>query len=393
MSNAKVMLVSESPIVLALRESLGEQMTMMVLPIAEIDNVGALTDRLVNALSDLVVLGPEFHTRSIVDVVTKLRHSHPEIECIAVADLSPEEAVSVFRAGIRDVISPGEGSERLGQSLTALDRAVALRRDNALDAASEMKRHRTISVIGPKGGVGKSTIAVNLAYALAMEEPGQVVIVDLDLTSGDVADLLQIDAKSNVALAAKSGLSRDPASLKLSLSSHDSGMWVLPAPPSLLEAGETTPEEIAELLRTLGELFRYVVIDNGPGAPDVTISAADACSDLVAVATPELGGLKALDRYLDALEKIGLHWPRSHFVLNRLDRRAGMTAEEVEEVLGQPVDVIINQDRLATAIANQGIPYLERHPRTQLANGITELVERVVDRPAPVNVGKGWFRS
>lgn len=391
---ARIVLLTEDPEVARYEEFYQEEHVLVLIEALRYrPETPQFVDRIASLRTDILIFGPDIEARDILTAASQLRLTHPEVECVAYHAAPTDFVVEALRSGVRDVIDPDDGLDKLHDVVNLLHRAATVRRDHLLAAHSGDETGRTIVLVAPKGGVGKSTVAVNLAYALAVNAPNEVVLVDLDLFAGDVADMLQVEANSNVAIAARSGAVHDPATLKLSLTAHPAGMLVLAAPTSLVEASEVDIDELSELLELLGQLFRYVVIDTGPGAPDAAIAAVRNCSDLLAVTTPDLGGIKALDRYLEALATIGLEWPRTHFVLNRFDRRAGMTREDVEGVLGRPIDVILNQDRQVPAAANQGVPYLQMRPRGSLAGGFGGLVQRFAVAPAAAMApAKNWFK-
>ncbi len=358
--------------------------------------VDDLVGRIASLRCELVVFGFDLPEQVVLAASTALTETHPEIGCVAYRSASPEFILRALRSGLGDVINPDHnGHSELIETLRRMLKSGALRRERMSIIHGADDDGRIITVIGPKGGVGKSTIAVNLACALATDAPNEVVLVDLDLQGGDVAEMLRLEVTSNVAMAARSGALRDPATLKLSLTAHSAGMLVLPAPTSLVEAGQVDLSDLAELLELLGQLFRFVIVDTGPGAPDAVIAAVKSSGDVIAVVSSEVGGIRSLGRYLVALEEIGLQWPRTHFVLNRLDRRAGMTREDVEATLGQPVDVVVEYERSVPAAGNQGVPYIQTRPRGRLTAGIAQLVDRLAttnDADVPVVARKGRFR-
>ena len=136
----------------------------------------------------------------------------------------------------------------------------------------------------------------------------------------------------------------DPTTLKLSLSSHPAGFNVLPAPNTLAEIERVDPEAIEAMLEALSESFTYVVLDTGPGQKFTTLAAVQACSELVNVVTPEVGGLRVLQRHMEGFDSVGLVDHRRHFVLNRADPKSGIDVSSIEVVLGRPISLSIPLD-------------------------------------------------
>lgn len=340
---------------------------------------------------DVIVFGPDIESSVVLESAAFLRTARPEIDCIAICEPTTDFLAAAMSHGVRDVVVPSNDHAELRDALRLLDEASAIRTNTRAEARPELGS--VVTVLGPKGGVGKTTIAVNLAYALAVQSPGEVILVDLDLTGGDVAASLGIEVNSNVGTVVGSGVVDDPTSLKLSLTSHPSGLLVLPAPLSLVEAASIEGNGVEVLLEQLTRMFRLVVIDTGPGSSDATIAAVRAASDVLAVVTPEIGGVRTMERHLDGYDAVGFQRSRRHVVLNREDRRSGLTREEIESVLRRRIDFVMPLDRNLPAAGNSGAPYLQSRPRSAAANAIAAMAGSLRGNPVTAEAShKGWFR-
>ena len=297
------------------------------------------------------------------------------------------------------MVSEEEGLEGLDRSLSLLADAHRLLEANLRVGGALIEESDTgvICFFSPKGGTGKTTLAVNVAYQLAQIAPNEVVLVDLDLVGGEVAHLLQVESSATVGTVATQQGMQDPTALKLSLSTHPAGFNVLPAPNSFEEINRVDDEAIELMLETLADSFTYVVIDTGPGSSDATIAAIQACSELVSVITPEIGGLRVLQRHIEGFDQVGLVDHRRHFVLNKDDPKSGLGVENVEVALARPVSLTVPVDRAIPISGNQGVPYLE----TKVKGGASEAIrglamalsgrEQVVEASKPAK--SGWFNK
>ncbi len=361
-------------------------------------NAAPVTAEVVNTVvasgSTIAVLGPDLPERVLIDVVKTLQTSRPEIDCVAYRNPVAQFLVKGIHAGLRDVIGPRDGVSGLTNSLVALSEAADLRRANLTADVEPVSRGSIVSVIGPKGGVGKTTLAVNLAYSLAQYAANEVVLVDLDLVCGGIADALQLEPVSDVVAVSQGRIYEDPTALKLSLTTHSSGMLILPAPSILSHAEHLQAEDLTALLRHLSTHFAHIVIDSGPGSTDAALAAAVEADHLFVVVTPEIGGLNVLSRHLNGYDAIGLTAVGRHLVFNKDDPRAGITVEEAESALSERMSFIIPAEQQIVVTSNHGIPYLETKPRGPVAEAFESMLAVLQDEQTVggTEEPKRWFR-
>ncbi len=361
------------------------------------DEITDIVGKIAKDHPSILVIGPDISEEAAIAVSSKLRESNPEIETVAYGDYDSEFLPLAMKAGFRDVVSEEEGLSELDRSLTLLADAHRLLENNlrAGGAPAEESNSNVICFFGPKGGTGKTTLAVNVAYQLAQIAPNEVVLVDLDLVGGEVGHLLQIESSATVGTVATQQGMQDPTALKLSLSTHPAGFSVLPAPNSFDEINRVDDEATEAMLETLAESFKYVVLDTGPGSSDATIAAVQACTELVSVITPEIGGLRILQRHIEGFDQVGLVDHRRHFILNKDDPKSGMGVENVEVALARPVSLTIPVDRAIPIAGNQGVPYLETKAKGGASDVIRGLAmalsgrEHLAEAPQPAK--SGWF--
>lgn len=333
-----------------------------------------------NTNGDLVVLGSELELELALAAASELTTSFPEIDLVLLAEMTHTVLADAMSAGVRRVLSPQVTGDELHDHMTTLSETAALRRSRiavATEDSDDPTSGRLITVMAAKGGVGKSTIAVNLAAELARDAVDEVVLVDLNLTAGEVDLLLGVDPKSTVAAVATPGASAEAAVIKLSLTRHPTGILLLPAPDSLIEADGVDPDLILDVLIKLKTCFRFVIVDTAPGAGAALASAAEAADDLVAVATPDLGGLRSLRRNLDGLDTLGLNQARRHLVLNRSDYRTGLAAQTIEATVELPIAVSIPDSREIPTAANQGLVFTRAHTKSDATRSFRDLANRL----------------
>jgi pilus assembly protein CpaE len=245
-------------------------------------------------------------------------------------------------------------------------------------------RGEVVVVFGPKGGVGKTTIAVNLAVALRKETNKRVILVDADLSFGDVDAALNMVSATSLVEVLPTLAIIDDTDLEHQLVPHHSGIKVLPASPELGGADGLHPEQLRQLLERLAGLGEgYVVVDTWSTVDDSTLALLDSCQHLVLVTTPQLMALRDTRRFLDALRLLSYNLDRMLLVLNQCYHRVDLKTQDVERALGHPVAQIIDYaPGPVTTSLNRGVPLVTEYQSSAAAQNILRLAGLVSQRSA-----------
>ena len=246
------------------------------------------------------------------------------------------------------------------------------------DVTLEREGGRAIVVASPKGGVGKSTIAANLALLLAQAHPLDVVLVDFDAQFGDVASLLDIQPDRTVvdAVAALG----DPVLLKTCLAKHPSGLVVLPAPASPTAAEFITIDESKRLIEDLKALFPIVVVDTGSGLNDSGVGALEASDDAIFVTSMDVSSLRGLRREIEVLDALSVA-PKRHLIVNFADKVSGIEMADIESVLGIHPSAVLPRDKSVVLANNRGAALALERKRGEVVKQLAAFAEELA--PAP----------
>lgn len=343
---------------------------------------------------EVVVLDPlPADTDHALRLAASLDEHFPGISVILISEFGAEVALSALRAGVRDVLHPTADDHELS---AALGSAVLAARTRPPDPAAlgpagwppaGTGGGRVISVVSPKGGVGKTTLSTNLAVGLAKAAPHSTVLVDLDVQFGDVATALSLAPEYSLPDAVRGSASRDTMLLKTFLSMHSTGLSVLCGPDSPIDADAVTGDAVGALLHSLASEFRYVVVDTAPGLSEHTLAAMDHSTDLVLVTSMDVPGVRGLRKELDTLTQLGMAPIGRQVVLNFAERRGGLSTADVALTLGTGIDVVLPRSMAVTASVNQGIPLLQNGGRDPIIKQLEMLVSHFAP-PLPAAPGR-----
>ncbi len=326
---------------------------------------------------EVLILGPDIAIEDALRLATVFDVQFPEISVVLAGRHDAEFVVQAMRAGIRDLIDPHTDAAQVRVVLERACQAFATRqRTYRSEPEAQHDKGMVIGVFSPKGGVGKTTIATNLAVGLGKLAPMGVVIVDLDLQFGDVASGLYLEPEHTLTDAVSASAGGDALVLKAFLTVHPAGIYALCAPKNPAEADEVSAEQISHLLDQLAETFQYVVVDTAPGLLELGLAAMERCTDVVWVTGMDIPSVRGLRSGLDILKQLNILPETRHVVLNMADSKAGLSVQDVESTIGAPVDVSIPRSRAIAYSTNRGIPILQESRKDRAVKNMTQLVQR-----------------
>jgi pilus assembly protein CpaE len=241
---------------------------------------------------------------------------------------------------------------------------------------------RQIVVISPKGGAGRTTVATNLAVALAADTSRDVGLADLSLTFGDVATAMLLDPHRGLADLANAARPLTSSAVTAALAKHPTGTYVLCAPDDPVLGESISTDDVAAVLRGLRATLSMLVVDTAAGMDGAALTAVEHATDLVLVAALDVPTVLALRQALDYLDLLGMTRSRRHLVLNRAGARTGIQPSEVSATLGLDVVATIPDSPLVAVSTNEGRPFVVTEPGSPPARGMQDLVA-ALDPTAP----------
>jgi pilus assembly protein CpaE len=243
---------------------------------------------------------------------------------------------------------------------------------------------RIIAVFSPKGGVGRTTIAVNMAIAAATELGQSVLLMDGSFQFGDVGVLLNLNPKNKSIADLIPELEQgEPESLDTFVISHSAGVHVLLAPPSPEMAELITPTAVKRVLEALRRKHDLVIVDCTSWFNDTTLSILDAADVVLTILSLEITSIKNMRLFLEVAEQLGYEPSKIKLVLNRADSSLGIRVADVENSIGRKVDhTIVSDGRSVVYALNRGVPFFLSNREAQVSQDILRLAQSVAGEHA-----------
>jgi len=234
--------------------------------------------------------------------------------------------------------------------------------------------HQIIAVFSPKGGTGRTTLAVNLALAIRRETHQRVALVDANLQFGDVGVLLNLNPKNRSVADAVGGGEPDRDIVESVMVEHSGGIRVLLAPPAPEGADLVTAAYLRKIVDMLRETHDWVVVDLPSGLNDHTLGVLDAADQILVVAALEITTIKNVRLFLEVADQLDYERSKIRLVINRSDASLGIRIGDVEASIRRSIDgTIVSDGRLAVLAVNRGVPFVVSHPESPLARDVIKL--------------------
>jgi pilus assembly protein CpaE len=333
-----------------------------------------------------------------LDLVAELRDSSPECSILVTCSSTDGNLIlRAMRSGVR---------EFLPQPLDPQDLAAALervRRQKLGDSGGKSRGCQVIALAGATGGVGTTSIAVNLGCALAADSANSVVLVDLDLSLGDADVFLDTIPEYTISDVAQNVSRLDFTLLRRSLTKHSSGLYLLPRPVQLEDSRLISADDVQRVIGLLKATFSHMIIDTSKSFSRLDLIAMEMADHVLLVTQLDLPCLRNVVRLLMSFEEMGKLTHKMKIVVNRVGRETGQISfKKAQETIGKDIFWQVPNDyRVMVEVRNNGVPLIEHAPRAAITQNICEMAVRFAteaqatsgedDETADGKAGRKWL--
>jgi len=347
----------------------------------------------------LVIIGPSVPIDEALRFAEALRPVRPAAGVVLVrARVDVTVLTEALRVGVREVVPAGDQAALSEACLRSMDVSAGLMAGSPAEIAAQPGGEgRIVTVFSAKGGCGKTTLAINLAVALA-KDGRRVCLVDLDLAFGDVAISVQLNPARTIVNALPMAGHVDTTGAASLLTRYRPGLDMLLAPTTPGDAEKIPPTLVRELLTVLKGMYDFVVVDTPAQFSEPVLIAMDASAHHVLLTTPDVPALKNLRVTLDTFDMLSYPADVRSVVLNRSDAKVGLTAEDVTRVVRSPIALYVPSSREVPVSINKGTPIVLDNPAHPVSQAIVRFArERLqagvpAPRPAEAAARRGTGR-
>lgn len=322
---------------------------------------------------------------AIVSLEEPIARPQRTIEALSAGDEAPAVIVvsslgdrdhirKAMLAGARDYLGKPIKSGELQQAIVVAHQSEQHRRDLA---GGGRRQGEVIAIFGAKGGIGKTTLSINLAVAIAQQTKQRVALVDIDTQLGDVAVMLDIVPEHTIVDAAGMVDRLEPELIQTLLREDASGVRVLAGPMTPQEGESISGHHIRKIIEVMAKTYDYVVIDTAPHYNDAVLTALDAATMILLVSTPDVPALKNTKLTLGMMRIWHYSEDKVKLVINHAYSINGVVAGDVSTTLDYAVFWKIPYDPAVPAAVKIGRPAVEVKSGSKMAQNIVALAQTI----------------
>lgn len=329
---------------------------------------------------DIVLMDINMPIMDGIKATEEISVSAPETSVIIMSVQGENEYLrKAMSAGARDFLNkPFSSDELITTILRTYDVESQRRQHSNVTKVKEEVKSKIITVFSTKGGVGKTTLASNLAVSMARTTKKRVALVDLDLQFGDVAIMLNASVKNTISDIIKEINQLDGEVIEDYMVTHFSGVKLLPAPIKPEYAEYITASHVEKILNTLKDNYHYIIVDTSASFHETVLQALDMSDRILMLSTLDLPTIKNVKAGLDVMETLHYSKEKINIVLNKASEQFGIKYKDFENTLKHQIWAFIPEDsQTVITSANKGFPFVMTRTETKVAKAVANITNEL----------------
>lgn len=318
-----------------------------------------------------------------LDLILKISQQCPNCKVLALSDNPTVDLIiKIMRAGAREFVPIPILKNEFFDSLNKII--------SQFEEPKKNNKCKIISVFSNKGGIGKTSLATNLALELSKITKESVALIDMNFQMGDITTFLDLKPSFNISYMLENIDKINETFLLSTLERYkNSSLYILADPPYFKQADNIHPKQITKLFNTLKETFSYIIVDAEASFDGKNIAALDNSDLILLVTVANIPALRNTQRCLELFEKLGYDKDKTQIVINRYMENDEIKENDVEKVLSKSVywKIPNNYFALMTAI-NKGVPVSSINANTNIAQSYRDLAQHISDNLYKQNLVK-----
>lgn len=354
-------------------------------PVVILDSVNGWAKEIKNVDPEIILIDSVLDGQPTLELIDDMSMQFPEASIVAILpNDNPLNAQKAMLAGARAFIVQPFTNIALLSSLRRV-RDLEERRRSAPVEPGEKETNRTeplqtMTVFSPRGGVGCSTVAINLALALHGQVESRVLLMEGKQLFGHLALMLNIRAHNDITDLIPHANLLDENLVRDVVVRHASGIDVLLSPSDIQAGQGVRPEDLLNILRRVRQMYDFIVIDAGSHLNENTVTLMDLSDRILLLTTPDLASLQDVSRFIQVSRTLSYPPGKMLTILNRADMMGGVKTKEIETALRREIfDSIPEDDPKVLRSLNRGVPLLYKYPRSPVSRSIRKIAKRIVE--------------
>lgn len=328
---------------------------------------------------DVILMDINMPVKDGIKATEEISVSLPDTAIIIVSVQGEQEYLrKAMAAGARDFITKPFSSDDLINTIIKTYETEQKRKEKIVPKTKEEIRSKVITLFSTKGGVGKTTLATNIAVAISKITNIKVAIIDLDLQFGNVGLLLNVPVKNTIIDLVKEATEFETKLIEEYMITHYSGVKVLLAPVKPEYAEFITAAHVEKIVNSLKESYHYIIIDTPNNLNETTLTALDLADKILFVTGLDLPAIKNTKEGLEVMESLRYSKEKLRIVINKSNEQFGIKNKDFEETVKYPIWTSVPEDtQTVITSVNKGFPFVLTRSETKVAKSILEIMEEL----------------